>query len=196
MRWHYGVVLNGLAVVVPPPSSRRLEAMRGVTVWPSVTYHALLDRRRSSSALRPSGAPTLATAGQGMKIGIIDDGLDQTHVFFAPANFSYPAGFPKGNTAYTTPKVIVARAFAPAEPVWKYANTPFDPVDSDHATNVAGIAAGDYNTIATVQGNKYTVSGIAPMAYLGNYKVLTIPTQAVRARRQLAGDRRRHRGRP
>ena len=46
-----------------------------------------------------------------MKIGIIDDGIDQTHPYFDPTGFSYPPGFPKGNTAYTTPKVIVARAF-------------------------------------------------------------------------------------
>lgn len=150
--------------------------MHGVTVWPTVTYHEQLDRTPKLIGAPQVWGPTLATAGQGEKIGIIDDGLDQTHIFFSPTGFSYPPGFPKGNTAYTTPKVIVARAFAPAEPKWKYANTPFDPVDSDHATNVAGIAAGDYNTTANVEGKQYHVSGIAPMAYLGNYKVLTIPT--------------------
>ena len=177
MRWHYGVVLDGVAVVVPRSQLGRLEALKGVTVWPTVTYHELLDRSPQLIGAPAVWGPTLATAGQGMKIGIIDDGLDQTHVFFSPTGFSYPAGFPKGNTAYTTPKVIVARAFAPAEPVWKYANTPFDPQNSDHATNVAGIAAGDHGTMASVQGNNVAVSGIAPDAYLGNYKVLTIPTE-------------------
>ena len=176
VRWHYGVVLNGLAVVVPTSQLSRLEAMRGVTVWPSVTYHSLLDKTPQLIGAPAVWGSTLATAGQGMKIGIVDDGLDQTHVFFSGAKFGYPAGFPKGNTAYTTPKVIAARAFAPAEPQWKYASTPFDPLESDHATNVAGIAAGDYNTVASVQGKQYHVSGIAPMAYLGNYKVLTVPT--------------------
>ncbi len=176
VRWHYGVVLDGIAVVLPTSQLARLQAMHGVTVWPSVTYHSLLDRTPQLIGAPAVWGSTLATAGQGMKIGIIDDGLDQTHVFFSAATFSYPAGFPKGNTAYTTPKVIAARAFAPAEPQWKYASTPFDPLESDHATNVAGIAAGDYNTLATVQGKQYHVSGIAPMAYLGNYKVLTIPT--------------------
>ena len=38
-----------------------------------------------------------------------------------------PAGFPKGQTAYTTAKVIVARAFPPARPTWKNASKPFDP---------------------------------------------------------------------
>ena len=49
------------------------------------------------------GAPavwgsTLATAGQGMKIGIIDDGLDQSHVSSARTASPTPPGFPKGNT--------------------------------------------------------------------------------------------------
>jgi subtilisin family serine protease len=177
VRWHYGVVLNGIAVVVPRAQLGRLDAVKGATVWPTVTYHDLLDRTPQLIGAPTVWGPALATAGNGMKIGIIDDGLDQRHVFFDSTNFSYPAGFPKGNTDYTTPKVIVARAFAPAEPAWKYANTPFDPENSDHATNVAGIAAGDHDTSATVAGHDFTVSGIAPSAYLGNYKVLTIPTE-------------------
>ncbi|MGH2933762.1 MAG: S8 family serine peptidase [Gaiellaceae bacterium] len=176
VRWHYSVVLDGMAVVVPTSELARLEAIPGATVWPSVAYHALLDRTPKLIGAPTVWGSTLATAGQGMKIGIIDDGLDQAHVFFSPSGFSYPPGFPKGNTAFTTPKVIVARAFAPAQPAWKNASLPFDPSLSDHATNVAGIAAGDYDTAAAVEGKTFHISGIAPMAYLGNYKVLTIPT--------------------
>jgi subtilisin family serine protease len=176
VRWHYDVTLNGMAVVVPRSQVATLQQIRGATVWPSVTYHALDDRSTELVGAPGVWGPTLATAGQGMKIGIIDDGLDQTHPFFNPAGFSYPAGFPKGNTAFTTPKVIVARAFAPADETWKYARTPFDPVNSDHATHVSGIAAGDHATTATFNGAKLAISGIAPAAYLGNYKVLTVPT--------------------
>ena len=39
-----------------------------------------------------------------MKIGIIDDGLDESHVFFDPSKSTYLIGFPKGNTADTTPR--------------------------------------------------------------------------------------------
>ena len=96
------------------------------------------------------------------------------HPFFSPAGYVYPAGYPKGNTSYTTPKVIAARAFPPPGETWQYANTPFDPVFSDHATHVAGIAAGDY-TVNAVSG-RGPLSGVAPRAYLGNYKALTVPT--------------------
>jgi subtilisin family serine protease len=120
--------------------------------------------------------PTLATAGQGVRIGIIDDGIDQTHPFFSPAGFTKPPGFPKGDIAYTSNKVIVARAFPPPGLKYRYANVPFDPAQSYHGTHVAGIAAGDHGTIANGPNGRVSVSGIAPQAYLGNYKVLTIPT--------------------
>ena len=112
-------------------------------------------------------------AGAGMKIAILDDGLDQSHPFFSPAAFAMPAGFPKGQAAYTTGKVIVARAFPPRGLTWKNRNLPFDPEHSSHATHVSGIAAGNAGTLA---GN-VRVSGVAPRAYLGNYKVLTVPTE-------------------
>src|SRR5579864_5741803 len=176
VRWRYSVVLNGLAVVLPKADVARLAAIPGATVWPSVTYHSLLNTGPQLVGAPAVWGSTLATAGQGVKIGIIDDGVDQTHPYLDSSGFNYPSGFPKGNTAYTTPKVIVARAFTPANETWKYADTPFDPVNSQHATHVAGIAAGDYNTTANLLGTKLKVSGIAPMAYIGNYKVLTIPT--------------------
>jgi subtilisin family serine protease len=177
-RWRYSVVANGMAVAVPRSQLARLRAVRGVTVWPSLRYHALLNKTPQLVGAPTVWGPTLSTAGNGMKIAILDDGLDRTHSFFDPAGYAYPIGFPKGNTAFTSPKVIVARAFAPATPAWRYAQTPFDPQNSEHATNVAGIAAGNHDTLATFGSNRVRASGIAPNAYLGNYKVLTIPTDS------------------
>jgi len=177
VRWRYRVVLDGLAVVVPKADVARLSAIPGATVWPSVAYHSLQNSGPQLISAPSVWGATLATAGQGIRIGIIDDGLDETHPYFTSSGFSYPAGFPKGDTSFTSPKVIVARAFAPPGETWKYASAPFDPINSDHATHVAGIAAGDFNTAANLEGTRYRATGIAPMAYLGNYKVLTIPTQ-------------------
>lgn len=186
VRWHYGVALDGISVVLPHADLPRLRALPGATVWPTVTYHALRDATATTAALSNPGpsligatalwGSNLATAGQGLKIGLVDDGIDQAHPYFKPAGFSYPAGFPKGNTAYTTPKVVAARAFPSPSTHWKYAARPFDPKFSFHATHVAGIAAGDYATPAGANGGS-PISGIAPKAYLGNYKALTVPTQ-------------------
>ena len=174
-RWHYGVVLDGFSVVVPQGHLDRLARVPGVDhVWPSYTYHELLDRTPQLIGAPTVWGPTLATAGEGMKIGIIDDGIDQTHPFFSPARYSYPPGFPKGQTAYTTPKVIVARTFAPPSVTGQYTRLPFDPVASDHATHVAGIAAGDDGTVTSTGVH---LSGIAPRAYLGNYRAMTVPSE-------------------
>jgi subtilisin family serine protease len=170
----YSTVLDGLAVTLPASELATLESTDGVTrVYPNVAYHAL----RSSS---PGfiGAPalwgaSLSSAGNGIKIGIIDDGLDKTHPYFRGRGYRMPRGFPKGQKALTSAKVIVARAFAPRTPKWKYAKRAFDPINSDHATHVAGIAAGNYRTQA--RGSR--ISGVAPKAYLGNYKVLTVPSR-------------------
>jgi subtilisin family serine protease len=179
VRWRYRLVLDGLALVVPEGSSARIERLPGVTgVYPSVGYHRSLYRSPAVIGAPQLWGPNLDSAGQGIKIGIIDDGIDWRHRFFSPASFAMPAGFPKGNRAYTTAKVIVARSFPPAGPKSRYARLPFDPVNSVHGTHVAGIAAGDHGTSAPNPdgSGSVSVSGIAPRAYLGNYRVLTIPT--------------------
>ena len=175
IRWRYKLVANGMAIVVPRSQLARLTSLPGIArVYPSVRYTTHLDRSPQQIGAPALWTPTLATAGQGIKIAIIDEGIDQTHPFFSPAGYTMPAGFPKGQAAYTNAKVIVARAFPPARPTWKHASKPFDPEFSSHGTHVAGIAAGNANTPAA--GTR--ISGVAPRAYLGNYKALTIPTDA------------------
>jgi subtilisin family serine protease len=173
----YSVVLDGMAVLLPRSELGRLAAMPGVAkVWPNVVYRPLLDRSpQLIGADQMWGAPSFSTAGNGIKIGIIDDGVDQAHPFFNPSGYTMPPGFPKGNTSFTTAKVIVARAFPAPETAWKYAKLPFDPQESEHATHVAGIAAGNF-TPGAIAG-RGPLSGVAPRAYLGNYKVLTYPTE-------------------
>jgi subtilisin family serine protease len=169
----YSTVLDALAVTLPASELEAVESTDGVVrVYPNVGYRAL---RSSSPAF--IGAPalwgqTLSSAGNGVKIGIIDDGLDKTHPYFSARGYRMPRGFPKGQKSLTSAKVIVARAFAPRTPRWKYAKRAFDPLNSGHATHVAGIAAGNHRT----QASGGRISGVAPKAYLGNYKVLTVPS--------------------
>jgi subtilisin family serine protease len=167
--WRYRLVANGYSVTVPAAQRSRLRSLPGVRdVLPTATYAP-----RLASTPQQIGAPTiwgqsLETAGQGVKIGIIDSGIDATHPFFAPTGYTMPSGFPKGQQRFTTAKVIVARVFPPSRgataPSTRLA---FSDDDSSHGTHVAGIAAGNADT-ATGEGR---VSGVAPRAYLGNYKV-------------------------
>jgi len=180
IRWRYQLVLNGLAVIAPADSAKRIAAIPHVkAVQASVTYRRTLYQSPQVIGAPQVWGPTLATAGQGIKIGIIDDGVDQAHPFFSPAGFTMPAGFPKGNTAYTTAKVIVARVFPPPGANWKYAHVPFDPQQSEHGSHVAGIAAGDNGVTANDGTGPVKVSGIAPRAYIGNYRIGTIPTNGL-----------------
>src|SRR5207248_3754522 len=135
VRWRYRLVLDGLAVVAPAGAAQRIKALPGIAeVYPSVTYHRSLYQSPAVIGAPQVWGPGLATAGDGIKIGIVDDGIDRTHPFFSPAGFTMPAGFPKGNAAYTTAKVIAARAFPPPGLKYRYAKLPFDPAESEHGT--------------------------------------------------------------
>ena len=174
----FAIVLNALTVSLPAAELPRLAADRAVSkVYPSVAYAPALDH---SPAL--IGADVLhATAGAdgtGIKIAVIDDGIDQSNPFFDPAGFAYPPGFPRGATRWTTPKVIVARVF-PGPNAGAAGRLAVDPSSSFHGTHVAGIAAGDSDTTAPAGSDHPTVSGltgVAPRAWLGNYRVFTVPT--------------------
>ena len=175
VRWRYRLVANGVSVVLPSSEVPRLGRLPGVRhVYGAVTYGTLAGPDAAAIRARDIPGSTLANAGAGIKIGIIDDGVDQAHPFFDPTGYAAPDGFPKGQLSFTTAKVIVARAFPPPGASWRYAGRPFDPAQSGHATHVAGIAAGNANTLA----NGLRISGIAPRAYIGNYKALTVPTES------------------
>jgi len=177
IHWRYRIVLDGAAVVVPRGAIPLLRALPGVTsVDEGASYPVAVIRPSAIAKAAATWQTGLANQGDGIKIAIIDDGVDQTHPYFSAAGYTMPPGFPRGQSAYTTAKVIVARAFAPAGTTWKYALKPFDPIESGHATHVAGIAAGNAGTIAA---GGTIVSGIAPRAYIGNYKALSVPTPGV-----------------
>ena len=167
--WRYRLVANGFSVSVPSSQVAGLRALPGVReVLPSATYGPQLDRTPQQIGAPALWGPTLDTAGQGMKIGIIDSGVDASHAFFNPTGYAMPPGFPRGQRRFTSAKVIVARVFAPKTAKAPTARVAFDSDDSSHGTHVAGIAAGNAQTPA---GGRRIVSGVAPRAYIGNYKV-------------------------
>ena len=120
VRWRYRLVVNGFAVVLP---RAQLGAARGAAGRRRRDLPERAATGRSSTAARSrsarprSGGPALATAGNGMKIGIIDDGdrPDATRSSTRPATDARRASR-RARPRYTTAKVIVARAFPPAAP--------------------------------------------------------------------------------
>ncbi len=174
---HYGILLDGFAVRLPARSLPTLLGLQAVTkIYPSLTYTATMDRGPSVIHATDLEAAT-GQKGEGIKIGVVDTGVDPSSPFLNSAGFSYPAGFPKGDTKLTTPKVIVAKVF-PGPVRDKASNKAFDPTEP-HGTHVSGIAAGDENTTAPAGRDHPLVtnlSGVAPKAWIGNYRVFTVPT--------------------
>lgn len=124
------------------------------------------------NAVAAWGAGGAANAGRGVKVGVIDTGIDATHPCFNDAGYSAPAGFPKGDTRFTNNKVIVAKVFNNKVPSRGYTAEAVQ----EHGTHVAGTIACDYgltSSTTTVDGVTvpYGVTGVAPAAWLGNYNV-------------------------
>jgi subtilisin family serine protease len=174
----FQVVLDALTVSLPAAELPTLLRQHWVAhVYPSVAYRLATDRSPSVIGADVLHQTTGAD-GTGEKIAVVDDGIDQTNSFFDPAGFSYPPGFPKGIATATTPKVIVARVF-PGPHAGASGRLPVDPETSFHGTHVAGIAAGDGGTTAPAGADHPRttgLSGVAPQAWLGNYRVFTVPT--------------------
>ena len=182
----YQVLVNGFAVSVPYARLPKLLDTRIATkVYPSYSYHLSLNR--GPSVL---GAPQFSTLtgarGDGVKVAVVDDGVDHEHPFLDPTGFSYPPGFPKGTSGSTTPKVIAARGFAGPG-----ANSaPLDRDNSFHGTFVAGVIAGVKTDVEAGQPGFCSeanggchpavkgVEGVAPRAYIGNYRVFNVPAPA------------------
>ena len=159
---------------------RSLPGVRGVVRMK--IYKPLADDQAMSIVNAPAAWTALGgvgNAGAGRRIGIIDSGIDHTHPAFQDDSLTIPAGFPRANRqqdlTYTTKKVIVARSYVetlvdggnPAN------SRPDDvtPLDrGGHGTVVAMMAAGLRTT-----GPAATISGVAPKAFLGSYKVFGSP---------------------
>ena len=133
---------------------------------------ALISALQAWTAVSP-GTPT--NAGDGVKIAIIDTGIDVRHPCFSDV------GYPEGNApdnpvnGGTNDKVIVAEVFGN-----KVAKDGLDTSDvNGHGTHVAGTAACNAHTLAWIDDPAtgspvdipYDPSGVAPRALLGNFNV-------------------------
>ena len=200
-------LMNAIFVVAPPDRVDELKALPGVAGvirmrlgQPSLNAATQLVNAPAAWALPAIGGQS--NAGKGIKIGILDTGIDQTHPAFIDPSLQLPAGFPictkddgtvvSGQPSacpFTTNKVIVARSYVrqiagfqhPAPPGLDTITGPPDPTISEpddysardrdgHGTAVASAAAGYPTTGGTVP-----ITGVAPKAYLGSYKIYGSP---------------------
>lgn len=177
-------LLNGIFVVATPQQAAALRKVSGVKAVTRLRRYYKADQLTMSNVAGAWSAGPIggeSNAGAGIKIGIIDTGIDQTHPAFQDPNLVAPSGFPKyDNTtdqAFTTNKVIVARSYVSdiidsdvsnaADPAAQSRPDDVTARDLDgHGTAVASVAAG-----ITTTYNGISITGVAPKAFLGNYKV-------------------------
>jgi uncharacterized protein (TIGR03437 family) len=172
-------LVNAVFVSATSDHVKELAALPGVArVQYLPPVHRKLDRAldlvHASAAWSAVGGQQ--SAGKGVRIAILDTGIDQDHVAFQDATLAPPSGFPKGETDYTNSKVIVARSYVAMLPFAQVDASDSRPDDvtprdrSGHGTAIAMIAAGE-----RVAGPLAAISGIAPKAFLGNYKIFGSP---------------------
>jgi hypothetical protein len=164
-------VLNALIVNIPDARVAELSNLPGVVkvhkvyrLKPFLNHALPIHKVPDAWLMLPQGQNS---AGAGIKIGMIDSGIDVTNPGFS-ASLPPVAGFPMVLTAsdqkFTNAKIIVAKNYTPLLP---------DGGDPD-ADDRDGHGSG--TSMAAAGGNAKspfgTISGVAPMAYLGNYKVV------------------------
>jgi minor extracellular serine protease Vpr len=187
-------VMNALFVIATKDQVSALQSIPGVKGAVQVRRYTR-SLNRALSLLNAAGAWNLpgvggaANAGKGIKIGILDDGIEQTNPMFQGFSQPMPAGFPVCGGwdqaaaqcgSFTNNKVIVARSYVKLLAGFSPAGASPDPAVSrpddytpsgrdGHGTAVASVAGGLPAT-GTV-----TVNGMAPGVYLGNYKIYGSP---------------------
>jgi minor extracellular serine protease Vpr len=191
-------LLNAIFVAAPASRLPEMLAIPGVAAVRPMRRVQLLLNRATQLMNAPVAWTALggqASAGKGMKIAIIDTGIDQTHPAFQDSSLTPPAGFPICTTGhpedcgFTNSKVIVARSYvrqiagftskSPATlpddtsvPPPAATSQPDDYSPSDHVghgTATASVAAANQNS------GIVTFTGMAPKAFLGNYKIFGTP---------------------
>ena len=166
----FDIALNAVAVQLNGATLAQVSATPMVT---NAQYEGLYYLNASDPDLALISAPQAwaqgggsGSAGAGIKVAIVDTGIDVTHPCFSDAG--YGAQTQLGNPGLTNNKVIVAKVFSNRTPQRGYSAEALQ----DHGTHVAGTVACNFGTPAPVNGvTTYDMSGVAPRALLGNYNV-------------------------
>ena len=168
----FDLSLNAVAIKLNGATLQQVSATSMVVV---AQYQGLYYPNATDPDLALISAPqawqrnggTSANAGEGIKVAIVDSGIDHGHPCFSDSG--YAAQTQLGDRRFTNNKVIAAKVFNNKTPQQKHTAEAID----SHGTHVAGTVACNYNTPAIVGGAviPYGISGVAPRALLGNYNV-------------------------
>ena len=189
---------NGIQVVVPQSSLSSLATLPGVTAIHAVQTYELDNTNGVPYVGAPQAWENFAATGAGVKVGIIDTGIDYTHADFGGPGtvVAWKAAF-KTSTAPPDPSLVgpkapkvkgghdfVGDAYDPRNPATSLPMPDDNPLDCNgHGTHTAGSLAGfgvlsDGSTFAgaynasTIKSNSWNVGpGVAPQADLYVYRV-------------------------
>ena len=161
----FDIALNAVAVNLNGTS---LDTIRRSTQVVSAQFEGLYYPTNTDpdlaliNAVSAWGAQGAQGAGAGVKVAIIDSGIEATHTCFDDMGDTT-------SNPLTNNKVIVAKVFYNKAKVSGLTAAAV----GTHGTHVAGTVACDYGTHAVVDGVAipHTISGVAPAALLGNYNV-------------------------
>lgn len=167
-------VANALIVHATAEQAKQIASLSGVK-----RIHKMRRFKPTLEAAIPLHGVDLAwarigqdQAGAGIKIAIIDSGIDNSHAGLQDPSLAVPESFPKVNSSsdvkFTNNKVIVARSYASLFESWDPDESARDHVG--HGTALAMCAAGVAHEAPIA-----AIAGVAPKAYLGSYKVLGTP---------------------
>ena len=114
-----------------------------------------------------NGKGGAANAGAGVKVAIVDTGIDLTHPCFDDEGYAPQQQL--GDRTLTNNKVIAAKVYNNKTPAAHFTALAVQ----SHGTHVSGTVACNFETPASVNGVTipYAISGVAPRALLGNYNV-------------------------
>lgn len=176
-------IANALIVEVPDAkTAARLAGLPGVKrVEAVIAGKAVMDRVLDIHKIREvwealPGGPD--TAGAGIKVAIVDTGVDIRHPGLLDETLSTPDGFPRFNaineeldsaalTNFNNKKIIALRSYENL--VDRTITSRSSARDNNgHGTGVAFAAVG-----RKISGPAGSISGVAPMAHLGVYRITT-----------------------
>ncbi len=160
--------LNGMTVELTADEARRIALVPGVrTVRPEFKRYLMTDRGPAwinADDVWTGVATGVPNRGEGVIVGVIDSGINRSHVSFDGAGITNPLGAFRGYCV-STPSACNSKLIG----LWDFTDGgagTSDPVDTDgHGTHTASTAAGNEFFISP-----NTYSGVAPRANLIAYK--------------------------